>query len=78
MQLVLLMLPARQRAAILSLAFACSSVGVVVASRLNRGYVHTLERSLLNRAVELDLSEVEDLTTRTAMMPCRRSSAITS
>ena len=29
--------------------------------------MHTLERSLLNRAVELDLSDVEDLTTRTAM-----------
>jgi hypothetical protein len=35
---------------------------------LNRGYVQTLERSLLNRAVEMDLSEAEDNTTRTAMI----------
>jgi AAA family ATP:ADP antiporter len=67
-QLVLFVLPARQRAAILSLAIACSAAGIVVASRLNRGYVQTLERSLLNRAVELDVSDVEDLTTRTAML----------
>ena len=37
---------------------------IVMASRLSRGYVHTLERSLLDRAVELDIGDVEDLTTR--------------
>ena len=36
--------------------------------RLNRGYIQTLERSLLNRAVELDLGDVEDVTTRTVML----------
>jgi hypothetical protein len=35
---------------------------------LNRGYVQTLERSLRNRALELDLSELEDLTTKTVML----------
>ena len=45
----------------------------VVASRLNRGYMQTLERSLLNRALELDLSDVEDLTTRTVMLRTLRS-----
>ena len=30
--------------------------------------MQTLERSLLHRAVELDLSDVEDLTTRTVML----------
>ena len=39
-----------------------------MARRLNRGYIHTLERSLVNRAVELDLSDIEDITTRTAML----------
>ena len=37
---------------------ACSAVAVLIASRLNRGYIQTLERSLLERAVELDLSDV--------------------
>ena len=41
-------------------ASATAAAALVVASRLNRGYVHTLERSLLNRAVEIDLSDVED------------------
>ena len=36
--------------------------------RLNRGYIETLERNLLNRALELDLSDVEDVTTRTVML----------
>ena len=66
-QLVLLFLPGQQRMAILSLAIACSAAAVAVSSHLRRGYVQTLERSLLNRAVELDLSDVEDLTTLTAM-----------
>ena len=43
----------------------CAAAAMLVASRLNRGYIQTLERSLLNRAVELDLSDVEDITTRT-------------
>ena len=39
-----------------------------MASRLNRGYVQTLERNLRGRALELDLSDVGDLTTRTTML----------
>ena len=38
------------------------------ASRLNRGYIDALEKGLLQRAVDLDLADVEDLTTRTAML----------
>jgi len=49
----------------------------VAASRLNRGYIDTLEKSLLNRAVELDLSDVEDGTTRTLMVrTLRRPKAV--
>ena len=66
---LLLMLPAaRQYAAILIGAVACSAAALVVARRLNRGYIETLERNLLNRALELDLSDVEDVTTRTVML----------
>jgi ATP:ADP antiporter, AAA family len=67
-QMILLLAPAAQFNIILFATLACSGAAMAVASRLNRGYVRTLERSLLNRAVELDLSEVEDLTTRTVML----------
>ena len=66
---LLLLLPAaRQYSAILIGAIACSAAALVVARRLNRGYIETLERNLLNRALELDLSDVEDVTTRTVML----------
>lgn len=67
-RLSLMLAPAYQISAILWLAVASSAAALVVASRLNRGYIQTLERSLLNRALELDLSDVEDVTTRTAML----------
>jgi hypothetical protein len=66
---LLLLLPASaQYSAILYLSIGCSALTLLVASRLNRGYLQTLERSLLNRAVELDLSDIEDLTTRTVVL----------
>jgi hypothetical protein len=67
-RLLILLPPARHYVAILLAAAACSAAALIVARRLNRGYLHTLERSLLNRAVELDLSDVEDITTRTAVL----------
>ena len=72
-QLVLFLAPASPFNIILAVTLVCSGMAMVVASRLNRGYVHTLERSLLNRAVELDLSDIEDLTTRTVMLRTLRS-----
>ena len=66
---LLIMLPATgQYAALLGAAILCSAIAVVVAQRLSRGYIQTLERSLLDRAVELDLSDVGDITTRTVML----------
>jgi hypothetical protein len=71
---LLILLPAAQQyGAILLTAVACSVVAIVVARRLSSGYIHTLERSLLDRAVELDLSDVEDITTRTAIMRTLRT-----
>jgi hypothetical protein len=73
---VLLLVPAaRQYSAILLGAVVCSGMALVVARRLSRGYIQTLERSLVNRAVELDLSEVLDLTTRTVMLNTLRPAA---
>ena len=54
------------------MAIAFSILAIIVASRLNRGYLQTLERSLLDRAVEVDLSNVRDLTTRTVVVKTRR------
>ena len=63
------MLPsASQYVALMGAAIGCSAIAVAVAQRLSRGYIHTLERSLLDRAVELELSDVGDITTRTVMM----------
>src|SRR5688500_9457205 len=68
-QVVLILLaPASQYAALLAVAIGCAALALLLARRLNQGYIHTLERSLLNRALELDFSDVEDLTTRTVMM----------
>ena len=67
-RLLLLLSPMVHVTAILGAAVASSALALLVARRLNRGYIDTLERSLLNRAVELDLSNVEDITTRTAVM----------
>jgi hypothetical protein len=68
-RILISVLPAGQQAsAILAGAVACSAAALVVARNLNRGYVQTLERSLINRAVELELDEVMDLTTRTTLL----------
>ena len=66
----------RQTRLLVSLAVACAAVSLLTARRLTRGYAVALERSLLARAVELDVSEVQDLTTRTTMMRVLASSII--
>ena len=65
---VLLLAPHVQYSAIVLLTLFGSVATAAVASRLNRGYVQTLERNLRGRAVELDLTEVRDLTTRSTML----------
>ena len=72
LQMMLMLAPARQPATILLSAVATALVAMFVARRLNQGYIKTLERSLLHRAVELDLSDIEDLTTRTIMLRTMR------
>ena len=63
-----------QTTVLLSLAMGCAGVALLIASRLTRGYEEALEKSLLSRAVELDLSEAEDLITRTTMVRALGSS----
>jgi AAA family ATP:ADP antiporter len=66
--LALLLAPPTQYVAILGLAMVCSVVAIAVATRLNRGYIQALEDSLLNRAVDFDLSDSGDMTTRTTVL----------
>jgi hypothetical protein len=66
---LLLLFPAsRQYAAILIAAALCSAAALAVTRLLNRGYIAALERSLVNRALELELGDVQDTTTRTVML----------
>jgi hypothetical protein len=66
--LVLVVAPTAQYPAILLLGVMCSGLAIILASRLNRGYIHSLETSLMNRALDFDLSDVEDSTTRTTIL----------
>jgi ATP:ADP antiporter, AAA family len=68
----------RQYHTILALAIASGALALIVAQRLNRGYIQALERSLVNRAVELDLSNIEDITTRTAVFRTRHLTMTTT
>lgn len=77
-QTMLMLAPARQFAAILIATTGCALLAMLVARRLNHGYIQTLERSLRHRAVELDLSDIEDLTTRTIMLRTMLGGAGTS
>ena len=66
--LILIAAPQVANPLILTLGIVSASAGIWVANHLQRGYVSTLERSLLNQAVDLDLSQVEDRTTRATLV----------
>ena len=67
-QAALLLGPVRVNPLLLILTIGLALAAMVVARRLHAGYVHTLEKSLLSRAVALDVADVEDSTTRTAFL----------
>jgi len=50
------------------LAAAASIAAAWIAFRLHRGYSESLARGLVSRAIQLDLSEVRDATTRSALL----------
>ena len=50
-RVAMLLVPAWLTPAILSLAAACSAIAIFAASRLNRGYVGTLQNSLIERSM---------------------------
>ena len=67
-QFLLWALPVNLTFILVLLAIGCALVQLMFATRLSRGYVKALETSLLNRAVELDLHDVEDRQTRTIVL----------
>jgi MFS family permease len=67
-QVALLLLVGVATRSLLGVAVFLSIAAVVVALRLRAGYVRTLEKSLLSRAIDLDLDEVQDAITRTAVL----------
>jgi hypothetical protein len=75
--LVLLLPVASQYTTMVALSVVSGALALIIARQLNRGYIHTLERSLMNRAVELELSNIEDITTRTAIFKTRQFAATT-
>jgi AAA family ATP:ADP antiporter len=54
----------------------CSAVGLLAALRLSRGYIRTLEQSLVSRALDLDLGDATDVTTRTSMLRTLRLTSV--
>jgi AAA family ATP:ADP antiporter len=66
---VVVMAMASGRGVILTtIATLCSVAGTWIALRLHGGYSQSLARGLVSRAVQLDLSEVRDRTTRTTVL----------
>jgi len=51
-----------------ALAVMFGILSLVLTSRLSKGYIATLEKSLLNQAAELDLLDIEERTTRATML----------
>ena len=65
--LMLVLAPGRY-GPILALASAMSMIALLLAVRLRRGYLQALEKSLVERAIELDPIMVEDSATRSVLM----------
>jgi hypothetical protein len=65
---LVLLAGAAASAILLGGAVALSLAGVWVARRVQRSYVEALERGLVARAIELDLDEVRDRTSRETLM----------
>ena len=51
-----------------AIAAICSAAGAWIAYRLHAGYSQSLARGLVSRAVQLDLSDVRDSTTRSTVL----------
>ncbi len=68
LQLLLLMGPMHARVEILLVTIGLAAISVWITKRMDRAYVQVLERGLINRAIELDINDVHDSTTMSAVM----------
>ncbi len=67
--IALLLLPANlTNPGLMIMAIVFCVVALVLTRRLHSGYVASLERSLVNKAVQLDLDDINDATTRSAIL----------
>ncbi len=68
LQLLILLGPMYARVEILLVTIGLAAASVWITMRMDRAYVQVLENGLLNRAIELDLSDVQDSTTMAAVL----------
>lgn len=74
-RVAMVLVPAALTPAILSLAAACSAIAIFAASRLNRGYVGTLQNSLIQKAGSVVPDQSGDRSTRELMLSLLRREA---
>lgn len=68
LQLLLLLGPMYARVEILLVTIGLAAASVWITKRMDSAYVGVLEKGLLNRAIELDLSDIHDSTTMSAVL----------
>ncbi|MCC6364995.1 MAG: hypothetical protein IT165_15870 [Bryobacterales bacterium] len=65
---LLLLYPPHMRTEILVIVIGLAAASVWITSRMDRAYIGALERGLMNRAIELDISGLQDSTTISAVL----------
>lgn len=76
LQLLLLLGPVYARVEILIVMIGLAAASVWITKRMDRAYVQVLENGLMHRAIELDLSDVQDSTTMSAVLSTRSLAAV--
>lgn len=65
---ILILFPLHARTEILVITIGIAALSVWITTRMDRAYIGVLERGLMNRAIELDVNEVHDSTTMSAVL----------
>jgi ATP:ADP antiporter, AAA family len=68
LQLLILLGPLYSRVEILLVTIGLASASIWITRRMDRGYLKVLENGLISRAVELEINQVEDSTTMSAVL----------
>lgn len=70
-QVLLWVVPSLVTSTLLGIALALSAAGIWLALRLDGSYAKLVQQRLVDRAVEFDLGDIQDFTTRSVLMPVR-------